>query len=469
MIAPWPPTRYSEPLTVSFPSVFARFRGAFRIAWRVARGYELEAWQEQLLEWATELDPATGRLRRRRVLISLGRQNGKTEIAAALGLLFLLWKASPLVIGIASSAEQARLVYDRTMTVIRRNPALAAQFEALTDTRGIRAKDGGKYEIKAAKSAALQGPPVDLGIVDEVHLVTDALWTDLVNGTGGRADTLVVGITTAGDDASTLLKRLYEETGDAPGGFGFAIWEAPASEVPKDDETLARYLEAANPSIASGRVDVAVVVEDVRSLPEQDVIRYRLNRFVASTGSFISPAAWAACAWGEDEDFPTNLPVVFTIDRTPEWTHATVTATVKDTSGMLWTETVATYVQPSLDSLLSEALRLPSSSATFAMDGYPLADLAKALERNGRRVHTLRQGDVVAAASTGYSKIVRGQVRHPGDPVVAVQLPHVARKNAGDAFKLSRTDSAADIDAVLATVFGMHVAETLPPPTAQIF
>ena len=171
MAEPWPPTRYSKPLTPDFQSAADKLLPALQLAWRVAMGYQLDNFQVELVRSVLEIcpgwHPRAGKLRYRQVLISVGRQNGKTEIAAFLGLLIMLLKVSALVIGIASSAEQARLVYQRTMTVIRLNAALVKRFARLTDTRGIETKTGGRYEIKAAKGAALQGLPIDLGIDDK--------------------------------------------------------------------------------------------------------------------------------------------------------------------------------------------------------------------------------------------------------------------------------------------------------------
>lgn len=470
MIEPWPPSRYSPPLTEGFPSVFGRYRTALRIAWLQARGYRLEDWQEALLEAITEIDPATGHLRRRQVLVSVARQNGKSELAAALALLVLLWKRTSLVVGIASTAEQARLVYRRSMQVIAANPALASRFEALTDTRGIRGKDGSLYEIKAAKSAALQGLPVDLAVVDEVHLVREELWTDLLAGTGGRPDCLVVGITTAGDEGSTLLKRLYAlaDSGDGGDAFAHFIWESPTDVVSEDDDELAASLAAASPAIASGRVDVATVLADVRTTPVQDVVRYRLNRFVASSGSFLPAGAWAACRWGSGEDFPHAGRLVFTVDRTPEWTAATITASTKDAEGLLWTTVVASQVSPSLESLTSACLALPAD-AVFVVDRYALKELGDVLRRRGREVVVLTTADVVNAAAMGYAKVMRREIRHGGDEVLSVQLPHAVRKNLGSGFRISRQDSTADIDSVCATMHGLYAAETLPEVEVQLF
>lgn len=470
MVAPWPPTRHSPPLTLEHPSVFAKFKPVFRLAWLEAMGYALEDWQERLLEAITEINPATGRLRRRQVIVSLGRQNGKSEIAAALGLLFLLWKAAPYVVGIASSAEQARLVYQRAMRVILGNPGLAVRFDRLTDTRGIRSKGGGVYELKAAKSAALQGIPIDLGIVDEVHLVKHALWTDLLNGTGGRPDCLVVGITTAGDDDSELLKHLYRlaETGDAGDSFGHFIWEGPEARVPPNDAELGDYLKAANPALAAGRVDLATVVEDVRSMPESDAIRYKVNRFVSSSDVFIGAGAWAAGAWGEGEDFPRSVRPVFGIDRTPEWGHASivVAARVED---VIWTQVVASIPQPTIERLAAACVELARwSPLTFVMDGYQLRDLGVELKRRGLPTRIAPQGELMNASALIYSKLTQGRLRHRGDPLLAVQMPRTVRRNVGEGFRISRKDSSVEIDAVVATALAVHAAEVEQETSLQV-
>lgn len=466
----WPPARFSAPLAAGHDSLWRRFAPVFRIAWRAAMGYDLDEWQEHLLHAATELLP-TGRLRYRQVLISLGRQNGKTEIAAALGLLVMLWKSPALVIGIASSAEQARLVYDRTMQVIRRNPALAARFERLTDTRGIQAKDGSKYEIKAAKSAALQGLPIDLGLCDEVHLLRSSLWTDLLNGTGGRPDCFVVGITTAGDEDSELLKRLYDlaRTGDGGQGFGHFIWEAPEARIPADDATLAEYLAAANPAIACGRVDVEVVIADVRTMPEPDAVRYRLNRFVAAKAAFISLDRWLTVGRPEGATFPEGVRPVFAIDQTPDQGFATIAAAVR-VDDVTWTELVASIARPSLDRLVAACTALARHSpATFVMDGYSLRDLAKELKRRGLPVRIATQGDVVNASGLLYAKVARGTLRHGNDPLLSLQVPRTVRKNVGEAFRISRQDSSVEIDAVMATALAVHAAEVDMPAPLQLF
>lgn len=480
-IPAWPPARWTPPLSPDFPSAFDGYAPLFRIVWRKAFGYQLEAWQESCIRHVLELypegHPRAGQLRFRQVVISLGRQNGKTEIAAAIGLWALLMKARPTVVGIASNADQAKLIYKRTMAAIRGTPQLAAKFRALTETRGIKTWDGGSYEIKAAKSAALQGIPVDAGLVDELHILLKALWFDLVNGLGGRPNCIVVGITTAGDSSSELLLHLYDEgakaiaAGDAT-RFGFYCWEALNAVIPPEgpegDNELARELARANPSIASGRRDVEIDIDEVRSMPPQDAIRYRLNRFVDQVSTFISGQAW-----GENwtpEPFPDVKPI-FTVDRTPDWGYATISVFGKMPDGRIYCDVAASIVKPTLSQLadLCEQLNRAHDAETFGMDSFTLRDLGRELELRGLPVTLTGHADVLNGSALFYAKISRKQLAHPGHELLARQIPVTKRKDSGEGFKISRQESSVAIDAVMSHVIGVQLAETLQHAELQIF
>lgn len=477
-IPPWPPARYTAPLSADFPSAFDPFRELFLLVWRNYAGYELEPWQIELLRAALELYPAghtrAGQLRFLTVVISLARQNGKTEIAAALGLWALLVKKAALVVGLATSAEQARLIYDRTMGAIKGTPQLKRMFRALTETRGIRTLTGGKYEIKAAKSDALQGLPLDLGLVDELHILAATLWEDLVNGLGGRPNCLVVGVTTAGDDNSALLLHLYElgeaaiAAGDAA-RMGFFVWEAPESRIPDDDELLGRYLAHANPGVASGRVDLENTIAAVRGTKHpNDAIRYRLNRFVSSVSVFISAETWARCTTADQ--FPEGVAPIFVIDRTPEWQYASVTAAGKRPDGRIYLDLVASLVHPTLEKLAELCVELNRHApATFVVDGYSLKDLGAELERRGLPVTTATRADNLNGSALFYSKVQQRLIAHPGHPLLSMQIPRAVRKNVDDGFRLSRKDSAIEIDAAIGHVLGTYFAETRTDTPLQMF
>lgn len=467
-VAPWPPTRWSGPLDPGFRSAADPYLPALRFAWRASRGYDLEEWQVLLIRAIFEI--VQGRLRYRQVLVSMGRQNGKSEIAAALGLLILLMRASPLVIGIASSAEQARIVYVRTMQIIRGTAALHRRFAKLTDTRGIQTKTGGRWEIKAARSGALQGLPIDLGVVDEVHLLEMALWTALVNGTGGRDDCLVAGITTAGDEGSELLLHLYglAESGDAGETFGFFIWEAPEARVPKDDDELGHFLRCANPSLASGRLSLENVIADVRSMPDVDVIRYRLNRFVSAVSGFLPAGAWELCAT-ETMPEPPAAGVVLAVDRSPDWSYASVVAAWQS-DGVTYAEVVALVTRPTKEKLVELCAELAACSPrAFVMDRYGLGVVGDELKRRGVVVEFASLADIAGGSAFFWSQVSRRTIRHPGDPVMRVQLAGARRKNVGEGFRVTRAAGAMTIDTVMAYVLACYFADSLPDLVPQLF
>ena len=477
------PAIATQPLSEAFTSEADWLLPIVRVAWRSADDpdFDLDVWQSELIRRMLETyppgHPREGELRFRQVVVSMGRQQGKSVIGAILGLWGLLRGPGQSIVGIASSAEQARILYDRTMLVIRRNPSLAERFAKLTDTRGIRAKDGGKYEIKAAKSSALQGIPINVGLCDELHLMPPALWSDMVNGTSSKRNGIVIGITTAGDENSELLKNLYEVGMKAAGGdpaferFGFYVWEAPDAKVPDDEATLREYLLAANPALAAGRIDMDNVLSDVRAMPPTDVIRYRLNRFVAGSAQFITPLMWSKCArpFGEHLTLDGARPV-FAVDRTPDWGHATIAVGVKRADGITDTEIVASMVKPSLEQLVAICTELSKHSPqAFLVDGYSLRDLGVELKKRGIPVSIATQGDVISASALAYSKIARQELRHSSDPLLSIQFPRTVRKNVGEAFRISRKDSSVEIDGVMATILAIYGAETRLEQSLQVF
>lgn len=482
---PWAPTRYTEPLTPgAFLSDGPRLAALLEHHWRTEDGslITLDEWQRCSFNHLLERVPLdwpdarlAGRLRWRQGVFSMGRQNGKSLIGGGLTLYGLLQHvAGPSVIGLATSVDQANVVYQRAAYAVRNDPALLRRLKA-TGTRGIRRRDGsGSYTVKPAKDEGLQSVPITLGIVDELHLLAAAMWDSIVNGQRSKGDALVVGITTAGDESSHLLKRLYAqgaeaiEAGDPAGRFGFWVWEAAegakVNRAELDAPTRAA-IEAANPAVACGRVPVERVWTDVRQLPEQDQTRYTLNRFVAASSTWLPLDAWARGAGhhiGADAE-----GLVVGVARTPSWGAATLAVAAK-IDGHLVTELAASVLRPDLDGLLALCEDLATRHrVTFSLDGTSLSALGKALRERGHEVFILGNNEFMQASAGAWAAITQGRVQHAGDALTAAQLPHARRKNIGEAWRV--VAGAQDADAVLATVTALWVAESKPADVMQLF
>lgn len=472
----WLPTTYTQPLAEDFISDGPLLREFCARFWATEDGkpFELDEWQAWFIDHALERYPAdhpdpdkAGRLRYRQCVLSIGRQNGKSVLAAVFGLYGLLMhQLGPTVIGLASNADQANIIYRRVKYVIDSHPALNKRFKT-TGTRGISRLDKpGTYMVKPAKADALQGFATSLCLFDEVHICAPEMWQAMVKGTTAQDDGLVLGFTTAGDDNSTLLKSLYENGRKAAAGdpdlerFGFFCWEAPAGAAVDDPDAI----RAANPSVVVGRVPLQRLQDQVRTEPEHSARRYTLNQFVSAESAWLPMSLWQRSAGEANEGRP-----VFSIDRSPSWEYATITAAVKH-EGTVSTEVVASLVNPTLDQLVDVCVRLAAHSpTTYVMDSYALKDLGHELKRRGLPVKVLSQGDVNNACSTAYALIASEKVKHANDPVVNVQMPFAVRKNVGDAWRISRQSSSTHIDAVMATVFGIYAADVAEEATGQIF
>jgi phage terminase large subunit-like protein len=460
------PSRFTPALTEDFKSDIDRFLPLLEKAWRESMGYWLDDWQVELIRRITEVRE-DGQLRWRQTLVSVARQSGKTELTALLGVWSLLRKRDQYNVGVASQVDQARILYERVQRIINGTPHLKQLMTKITDTRGMRTDYGSRYEIKAAKASTLQGFPISVAVVDEVHLVDDATWSALVAGQGARPDSIIIGISTAGDQNSTLLKRLYAAAEDAIAGktkrFGAWIWEADESTVPEDKNHLLRLLTQANPALQAGRLDGTILLEDVETTPDEDVIRYRLNRFVHSNqNSFIPISLWWSCERSRDETLPPGK-LFFCVDKTRDNEFATIAAAVL-VDDVVHTEIIATFARPTISRLINVCQQLMKHNpAGFVMDGLYMKDLANELELRSIPVEVYNQGHVIRASMLMFSRLKHKTLKHAGDQILTYQIPRTVRKNVGENYKVSRIDSSVEIDAIMATLLAVYAASEQTP------
>jgi len=64
---------------------------------------------------------------------------------------------------------------------------------------------------------------------------------------------------------------------------------------------------------------------------------------------------------------------------------------------------------------------------------------------------------------------MRKTLTHPQDEIVSKQMQRAVRKNVGESWKITRKDSATDIDAAIATVLAVWFVDTQTAPTQMVF
>jgi phage terminase large subunit-like protein len=369
-------------------------------------------------------------------------------------------KSGASVISLASSIDQARIIYNRVLFVIQSNNFLSKRFKKASESRGIVTADGtGRYDVKPAKEGALQGIPISLCLFDELHLAKKGMWSAAVLGTAQREDGIVIGITTAGDQSSETLLELYKTGQVAASGdpelqrFGYFCWEAPQHAKVDDPDAL----RAANPSISAGRLSLDNVLSDLKTIPEHEARRYRLNQFISGTAASWIPSDTFRKAGGR-----LNIPQtggVFAVDISKNWEHATI-AYSNQVGEEHHSELVRTFVSPNETTLFNALVELHHKFAprAIALDDRALPGLGKRLKLAGFPVWQLWTKEISAACSVVYSMFANGEAKHNNDPLLIVQSPKGIAKYSGETWLISRKESLGEIDALLATVMSLYVS-----------
>ena len=273
----------------------------------IGKPFRLLHWQKRLIYELFEVDPETGLRRYRWAYISVPKKNGKTELAAGLGLYLLIGdgEPAPLIPCAAASDEQADLVFGAAATMCKMSPTLSLITQVFDKEILVPSIPGAKFKRVAAVAGTNDGQNIQAVICDELHEWTGpkgkAVWTVLTNGTVNRRQPLVLQITTAGYDLETICGQQYTYakrvlSGEVvdPRYYAF-ITEAPDRwpDGSLVDHRDPRAWEACNPSYG-----VLVTEESLRNQmnkPEADVRRYFLNQWTSTEIAWLPAGAWAAC------------------------------------------------------------------------------------------------------------------------------------------------------------------------------
>ncbi len=475
------PAIYTQPLSKDFPTDGDKLIELMELSWQSPESeglLKLDEWQKWLFRHVLERYPEghqnAGELRYRQVVISVGRQNGKSLIGSALGGAYGMLMHQPTgasVISLASSIDQARIIYNRVLFWIQSNAFLSKRFKKASESRGIVTADGtGRYDVKPAKEGALQGIPISLALFDELHLAKKGMWTAAVKGTQSYKNGLVIGITTAGDQNSKTLLDLYKKGQAASAGdpelerFGFFCWEAPQHAKIDDPDAI----RAANPGIACGRIPLDRVMNDLKTQPEHEVRRYTLNQFISGTAASWIPSDTFRKA-GDRLSIP-QTGGVFAVDISKNWEHATI-AFANQVGEEHHTELVRTFVNPNETTLFNALVELHHRYAprAIALDDRALPGLGKRLKLAGFPVWQLWTKEISAACSVVYSMLANGEAKHNNDPLLIVQSPKGIAKYSGETWLISRKESLGEIDALLATVMSLYVSSRAEHAAIGVF
>ncbi len=265
----------------------------------------LEPWQVFILTTVFGWVKPDGRRRFRRSYIEVPRGNAKSTLSSALALYMLAadGEGGAEVYSLATTRDQARIVFGDAQTMARQSPGFRSRFGVSVGAHNIHVlTSGSKFEALSAEGSTLDGLNIHFGCVDELHAHKTRTVYDVVEtATGKRDNSLLWVITTAGSNRSgicyevrtfvtKLLEHLFED--DSQFGIIYGLDDG-------DDWTGETALIKANPNWGiSVRPEVLLPLQaKAMQLPSaiNNFKTKHLNEWVSADSSWMDMRAWDAC------------------------------------------------------------------------------------------------------------------------------------------------------------------------------
>lgn len=157
-----------------------------------------------------------GKRRYRKVYAQIARKNGKTELAAAIGIIEMFFSfesnKTPEVYSAATKKDQAKIVFDAAVSMVKQLNQDSVSFKKINDVfrHHIEKKDGGIFKPLSSDSNNLDGLSPSCIIIDEYHAHKDStVLKVLETGQGSRENPLLLIITTSGFNINGACHQYY--------------------------------------------------------------------------------------------------------------------------------------------------------------------------------------------------------------------------------------------------------------------
>lgn len=266
----------------------------------------LEPWQVFILSTVFGWMKPDGKRRFRRSYIEVPRGNAKSTLSSALALYMLAAdsEGGAEVYSLATTRDQARIVFGDAQTMARRSAGFRSRFAVNVGAHNMHVlATGSKFEALSAEGSTLDGLNIHFGCVDELHAHKTRTVYDVVEtGTGKRDNSLLWVITTAGSNRSgicyevrTFVTKLLDGVVQDDSQFGIVYglddgdaWDTEAALI------------KANPNWGiSVRPEVLGPLQaKAMQLPSaiNNFKTKHLNEWVNADTAWMDMRAWDACA-----------------------------------------------------------------------------------------------------------------------------------------------------------------------------
>jgi len=265
----------------------------------------LEPWQIFILSTVFGWVKSDGKRRYRRSYIEVPRGNAKSTLSSAVALYMLAadGEGGAEVYSLATTRDQARIVFGDAQTMARRSAGFRSRFAVNVGAHNMHVlASGSKFEALSAEGSTLDGLNIHFGCVDELHAHKTRTVYDVVEtGTGKRDNSLLWVITTAGSnragicyEARTFVTKLLNGVFEDDTQFGIVYGLDDG-----DDWTTENALVKANPNWGiSVRPEILGPLQAKAMQLPSAVNNFKtkhLNEWVNADTAWMDMRAWDVC------------------------------------------------------------------------------------------------------------------------------------------------------------------------------
>ncbi|MFF9898492.1 terminase [Streptomyces longispororuber] len=462
---------YQRPRLFTVPGTAVSSAGQEAVDLAARAGLLLDPWQQFVLEQGMG-EKADGSWAAAEVCVNVPRQNGKGAIIEARELWGLFIGGEQLILHSAHEFKTAKNAFKRIERLIRSCPDLHKRVKRYWQTvgeEGIELHTGQLLRFIARSGGSGRGFTADCIVLDEDMILGDDAMAALAPTLAAvqNPQTWYLGSAGVGHQ-SVQLGRLRRralaalEEGTADPTLAYCEWsinehrdECGPACTEHDDVGAPESVLKANPAVGY-RLTLEKCANERLTLGDALYARERLGVGVypsdeADTWQVIGEDAWRALAAAESA--PSD-PVAFSIDMTPERSHAAICVAGAWRGG---THVEVVEHRPGTGWILERARELHAKwkPRCWVIDpGGPAGSLIPDLEDEekglGVSIVQTRARDVAAACGQFYDAVAEQDLSHLDQAPLASALAGAQKRPLGDAWAWARRIPSVDISPLVA-------------------
>ncbi len=174
----------------------------------------LELWEKAYFASVYGFIDIEGLRKHQRVVLIVGKKNGKSLLASIMGLYGLVGdgEGGPEIYAVATKKDQAKIVWQEAKRMAQKSPILRKRLKTLVAEISCAFNDG-IFKALASDSDSLDGLNIHVVLMDEWHKWKNgrALYDIMADGTTAREQPLISMTSTAGTIREDIFDEIYEE------------------------------------------------------------------------------------------------------------------------------------------------------------------------------------------------------------------------------------------------------------------